>query len=191
MPITRSSVETVVATYLARNPDERTRIRPLLDALAAKANPTSRTTFAGHVTCGAVVLARDGRVLHVHHRVLDRYLLPGGHIEESDTSLVGTALRELHEETGLPATAVEPLPYLAGVPLDIDVHAIPANADKSEPAHQHFDFRFAFVAPAEHKVRVQEAEVTGYRWISREQMPQLGVAAKLNALVPPAPSARR
>lgn len=191
MPIARGLVEAAVAAYLAHHPDERALLQPLRDALAAETDPSSRRTFAGHVTCGAVVLDRDGRVLHVHHRVLDRYLLPGGHIEESDTSLVGTALRELHEETGLPATAVEPLPYLAGVPLDIDVHPIPANAAKGEPAHQHFDFRFAFVTSAEHKVRVQEAEVTGYRWISREQMPQLGVAAKLNALTPSAPSVQR
>jgi 8-oxo-dGTP pyrophosphatase MutT (NUDIX family) len=179
MPIARGPIEAAVATYLARHPNERALLQPLRNALAAEADPTSRMTFAGHITCGAVVLARDGRVLHIHHRMLDRYLLPGGHIEESDTSLVGAALRELREETGLPATAVEPLPYLARAPLDIDVHAIPANADKGEPAHQHFDFR------------LQEAEVTGYRWISREQMPQLSVAAKLNALLPPAPSTQR
>jgi 8-oxo-dGTP pyrophosphatase MutT (NUDIX family) len=191
MPVARGLVEAAVAIYLARRPDERALLQPLQNALAAETDPTSRRTFTGHITCGAVVLDRDGRVLHVHHRVLDRYLLPGGHIEESDTSLVGAALRELHEETGLPATAVEPLPYLAGVRLDIDVHAIPANADRSEPAHQHFDFRFAFVTSADHEVRVQEAEVTGYRWISRDQMPQFGVAAKLNALMPSAPSAQQ
>ncbi|CAG7651286.1 NUDIX hydrolase [Actinacidiphila bryophytorum] len=191
MSIARGPIEAAVATYLARHPDEHARLQPLRNALAAEADPTSHRTLTGHVTCGAVVLDRDGRVLHVHHRVLNRYLLPGGHIEESDTNLVGAALRELHEEAGLPATAVEPLPHLAGVPLDIDVHPIPANAAKGEPAHQHFDFRFAFVASAKHEVRVQDAEVTGYRWISRQQMPQLGVAAKLNALMPSAPSAQQ
>jgi 8-oxo-dGTP pyrophosphatase MutT (NUDIX family) len=191
MPLARGPIEAAVATYLARHPNERALLQPLRNALAAEADPTSRMTFAGHITCGAVVLARDRRVLHIHHRMLDRYLLPGGHIEESDTSLVGAALRELREETGLPATAVESLPYLAGAPLDIDVHVIPANADKGELAHPHFDFRFAFAASAEHEVRLQEAEVTGYRWISREQMPQLSVAAKLNALLPPAPSTQR
>jgi 8-oxo-dGTP pyrophosphatase MutT (NUDIX family) len=191
MSIARGLVEAAVATYVARHPGERTQLQPLRNALAAETDPTSSRTFTGHITCGAVVLDRDGRVLHVHHRVLDRYLLPGGHIEQSDTSLADAALRELHEEAGLPATAVEPLPHLAGVPLDIDVHPIPANAAKDEPAHQHFDFRFAFAASAEHEVRLQEAEVTGYRWISREQMPQLGVAAKLNALLPPAPSTQR
>jgi hypothetical protein len=88
-----------------------------------------------------------------------------------------------HEETGLPPEAVEPLRHLGGAPLDIDVHPIPANAAKGEPAHSHFDFRFVFVASLEREIRVQAAEVTGHRWITLEQTPLTSVAAKLSALL--------
>jgi ADP-ribose pyrophosphatase YjhB (NUDIX family) len=50
------------------------------------------------------------------------------------------ALRELREETGL--TDVD----TNGRLLDCDVHPIPANPAKNEPAHLHFDLRYEAVA---------------------------------------------
>jgi 8-oxo-dGTP pyrophosphatase MutT (NUDIX family) len=52
--------------------------------------------------------APDGRVLHVKHLALNRWLLPGGHLEAEDSSLLAAAQRELTEETGIPASAVIP-----------------------------------------------------------------------------------
>ncbi|WP_406403626.1 NUDIX domain-containing protein [Streptomyces sp. NBC_00879] len=49
-----------------------------------------------------------GRVLHIKHRALNRWLLPGGHLEPDDTSLLAAAQRELTEETGIPASVVLP-----------------------------------------------------------------------------------
>jgi 8-oxo-dGTP pyrophosphatase MutT (NUDIX family) len=182
MPIPRGHIETVLAVYLGRHPGERPDLLPLQDALAHTADPTSRSTYPGHITCGAVVVNPDRRVLHIRHRTLDRYLLPGGHVEQPDTNLDAAALRELHEETGLPAETVEPVHELDGTPLDIDVHQIPANLEKGEPAHWHFDFRFAFVAQSGPSILLQTAEVTEHRWFTYDRMPSVALATKLCAL---------
>ncbi|WP_348534395.1 hypothetical protein [Kitasatospora sp. GP82] len=55
--------------------------------------------------------------------------------------LISAALSELVEETGIRPEHVVPL---RDQPLHIDVHPIPANDAKGEPAHQHIDFRFLF-----------------------------------------------
>jgi 8-oxo-dGTP pyrophosphatase MutT (NUDIX family) len=76
----------------------------------------------------------------MHHHRHRRWLLPGGHVEESDATLSDTARREAIEETAvrIPARAT-----LVGM----DVHGIPAR--KGEPFHLHHDLIFAFSANSE------------------------------------------
>jgi 8-oxo-dGTP pyrophosphatase MutT (NUDIX family) len=100
-----------------------------------------RTTWDGHITAGAVLRRSDGEVLLIHHRALDKWLLPGGHVEPGDASLIDAARRELAEETGIVVDGLEPL---ADFPVEINRHVIPANPKKPEPEHEHWDFRFAF-----------------------------------------------
>lgn len=74
----------------------------------------------------------------------------------------GTALRELHEETGIPADLVSPLHDT--VPIDIDIHVIPANPSKPEPEHPHFDLRHAFtLLDPSAPLSLQREEVSAYR----------------------------
>ena len=65
--------------------------------------PFSRDQFhPGHITCTAVVLHPNGRqFLLMHHHRHQRWLLPGGHVEESDVTLGDTARREAIEETAV------------------------------------------------------------------------------------------
>ncbi|MFE3142189.1 NUDIX hydrolase [Streptomyces scopuliridis] len=161
MPITAQHARETVNAYLAEHPDEKDSLSTLVQTLDQVGDTiASRKEFRGHVTAGAVLLRPDGRVLTIEHRVLRTWLLPGGHVEESDTALVEAALRELEEETGIAPDRVEPD---SGLPLHIDVHSIPANPEKGEAQHLHFDFRFLFRTTAD-MVELQEEEVTAYSW---------------------------
>ncbi|WP_321170723.1 NUDIX domain-containing protein [Embleya scabrispora] len=72
---------------------------------------------------------RRRQVLFVRHLALDAWLLPGGHPEPTGTTLIGAAMRELAEETGIRFDLVVPL---RDDPVHIDIHSIPANAGKGE-----------------------------------------------------------
>src|SRR5579862_351750 len=74
----------------------------VLMVLDCSPDPFSRAQFTpGHVTCTGLVLAADGeKFLMVHHDRLDRWLLPGGHVEAEDTEIWDAARREVVEETG-------------------------------------------------------------------------------------------
>jgi 8-oxo-dGTP pyrophosphatase MutT (NUDIX family) len=115
----------------------------VLMLLECSPRPFARDQFTpGHVTCTGLVLAPDGEcVLLVHHRRLDRWLLPGGHIEPQDDTLWDAARREVVEETSVQLVADGPS-LLAGA----DVHGIPANG--REPYHLHHDLLFPFRASA-------------------------------------------
>lgn len=151
-------MKAVLAAYLKAFPDETERLRSLDRFLQSATDPKllfDRKNFGGHITASGFVLSPDGRkIAVVKHKFLDRYLQPGGHVEESDADLISAALREIREET-----EIESCLYIAfhadpAIPIDIDTHEIPANPRKGEPAHLHHDFRYLFraegeVAPAE------------------------------------------
>ncbi|WP_188187510.1 NUDIX hydrolase [Nonomuraea sp. SYSU D8015] len=163
-------IREVLTPYLAANPERAPDVVELMAALAAGGDLTSRKTFPLHVTASAAAINDRGKVLMIHHRGLDRWLLPGGHVEPTDISLYGAALRELEEETGIPwQHAVSP-PTHDVIPLDIDVHVIPANAAKGEPEHFHADFRFAFWAK-DSDIRLQLEEVSDYAWRELSDLP--------------------
>lgn len=93
--------------------------------------------YPAHFTGSAWVVnpARD-KVLMLHHRKLDQWFQPGGHAD-GDADMLRVALRETHEETGLPYEAI----HLAMDHIfDIDIHGVPANPPK--PQHVHYDVRF-------------------------------------------------
>ncbi|MFD7862250.1 NUDIX domain-containing protein [Streptomyces sp. NPDC059783] len=182
MPLSHDHIRTTVDSYLARHPHEREQLGAFLDALDRTGDEIAiRSTFTGHVTCGAIVVDDLGRVLHVLHLASGKYLVPGGHAEPADESLAATALRELHEETGIPPQAVVPWPGYETVPFDVDIHDIDAHLGKGEPGHQHFDLRFLFRLHTTTDVPVvlQEEEVGGIEWRPLDRVTQPPLREKL------------
>ncbi|GAA2222242.1 NUDIX hydrolase [Streptomyces amakusaensis] len=141
MTITQEHIRTTIAAYLDRYPEDEHALEAVLGLIDGVGDLTSRKTLPGHITAGAVLVGADGRVLHILHNATGKWLLPGGHLEPSDETLLRAAGRELAEETGIPPHLVTPE---GETPLHIDIHPIDANPAKDEPAHQHFDFRFLF-----------------------------------------------
>ncbi|SHN75819.1 NUDIX hydrolase [Cryptosporangium aurantiacum] len=153
-----------VSAYLDRYPNDATRLESLTDALTRlDGDLTDRSTLPGHVTCSAVVVDPRRRVLHIRHNVLGTWLRPGGHLEAADTTLAGAASREVREETGIHTKDLE---LLSPVPVDVDVHLIPANPDKGELAHHHYDLRYLYrTRTGALTVVLDPDEVSGHRWM--------------------------
>jgi len=181
MTVTSREIPHTLRRYLASHPDEHESVAPLLSSLAEGADVTSRSTLPGHVTCGAAVINDVGKVLVIRHKALKRWLLPGGHLDPGDPGLLAAALRELAEETGITSQQAVSPPGLDRIPLDIDVHYIPANPAKGEPAHWHADFRFAFWV-TDPGVQLQIEEVSDYAWQQPSSLQATRLAAKVARL---------
>ncbi|MFE6974335.1 NUDIX domain-containing protein [Streptomyces sp. NPDC057682] len=181
MPPFRSDVRATVEAYLSRYAEERPVLEGLLAVLDESEEPFSRATLPGHATCSAVVIDRDRRVLHIAHRATGLLLCPGGHVEREDRTLLAGALREVVEEAGIAPGALCLTPQLLDAPIDIDVHDIPADAAKGEPAHQHYDFRHVFCLAEEEPpvLTLQEEEVSGAQWIPLPEITSPTLRAKL------------
>lgn len=152
----------------------------MLRLTEAAGDPFSRDHFVpGHFTASAFVLdATQTELALIFHRKLQRWLQPGGHIEAGDASLEGAARREVAEEIGL--VELRPVDPWAGRLVDIDIHRIPQRQD--EPAHEHFDLRFAFVA--QRKIDLRPAsEVVTARWVPLAEIGGVGVDESVSRAV--------
>jgi len=159
--------------------EESRDLARIISFVESHPEPFARSIREGHLTGSAVVVSADGsRVLLLFHKKLSRWLQPGGHGDPGETRGEEVALREALEETGIAGLALH---ASAPRPLDVDVHEIPARGD--EPAHQHLDLRYLFVAPADATLQRAALESSDLRWFGWDEAAALGLDAGLTRLL--------
>jgi 8-oxo-dGTP pyrophosphatase MutT (NUDIX family) len=129
-----------------------------------------RDCWVGHVTGSAwIVNGPQTHVLLTHHRKLNRWLQLGGH-SDGDSDPLRVARREALEESGL---VVEPVSDLL---FDIDIHLIPARLD--DPAHPHFDARYALRTVGDDAFRLSD-ESHALQWVKIDEIGTLTTEASM------------
>ena len=156
-------------------PDEeqsRQRVE-ILGFLLEHPDALHRTCLAGHLTAAAFLVdASHSAALLTHHRKLDRWLQLGGHCD-GDGNLAAAALREGVEESGIEELRIDP------VPIDLDVHPIPARP--GEPEHLHLDVRFLVYAPAGAQPVVSD-ESHDLAWVAPTELTRYSTDASVERL---------
>lgn len=128
-------------SYKPSDDAERKHVERMRDLLEHEPRCFWRDVFSpGHFTGSALVVnpART-KVLLMKHKYLDRWMQFGGHAD-GNGNLAEVAMMEACEESGL--TEKDFRIVNDGRIVDMDIHLIPANPKKNEPAHEHFDVRF-------------------------------------------------
>jgi ADP-ribose pyrophosphatase YjhB (NUDIX family) len=163
-----------LAAYRPADEREREMLARLEKFVAGCADCFERTHLAGHVTGSAWVVDRSLRfALLTHHKKLGKWLQFGGHAD-GDDDVRRVALREGLEESGLAH-----LEFARDGIYDVDVHDIPARGD--EPAHVHYDVRYAFFAERSDVPQVSD-ESHAVAWIALDALDALGVDASVKRL---------
>lgn len=167
--------------YRIIHPSEAECIGRIRALVTEYSNCFERSCWPGHVTASAWILSSDrSRCLLTHHRKLGRWLQLGGHAD-GDPNVWRVAQREAREESGL-----DQFDWVCGkggttgvsepVPLDVDVHRIPARG--SEPEHEHHDIRFLAVARAGQELCMSDESVD-LGWFAFSDLEGLGVDASV------------
>jgi 8-oxo-dGTP pyrophosphatase MutT (NUDIX family) len=134
-----------------------------VDHLRRHADGVQKACFPDHLTAGALVLSGDGsRVLLNLHRKARRWFAFGGHLETSDATLAGAALREATEESGLPDLTVD------AEPVHLSLHEV-GFCDPRGPV-RHLDVRFLARLGATEEPVVSE-ESLDLRWFPVDDVP--------------------
>lgn len=193
MPPSPAHIRELLSAYLDRHPGERHilgPLGPLLEAVPTPSGAVSRAVLAGHITCTAAVLDHEGRVLHVRPPSSGGLpllpLLPSGRAAGRDATLMATAVREVHEKTGIPPARLCQSAVFCHEPADIEVHPV-----KGEPALRRYDFRFVFhlVRPPDERAG-QDGEFPAALWLPLDQVASPTLREKLldaDVSAPPEP----
>jgi 8-oxo-dGTP pyrophosphatase MutT (NUDIX family) len=131
-----------------------------------------RSCEEGHLTGSAMVVdPEQRRFLLLFHAKVRRWLQPGGHAD-GDANLAAVALKEATEETGIDGLSVV-------VPaIDLDIHEFRA---AGEPTHLHLDVRHLVLA-SPGAVHQGNHESLGLRWVTIDELDELGAHSELHRL---------
>lgn len=153
----------------------------IISLIETEANCFYRSIFSpGHITGSALLLNRTGdKVLLNHHKFLDKWLAFGGHADGSE-DIRDVALRETIEESGF-----QEIEFATPEIFDIDIHPIPENPKKGEPAHEHFDILFLLRLKTESENNfVVSDESNSLKWCTPDEAKiLLGNSRDMNRLV--------
>lgn len=166
-----------LAAHRPVDDDEARALATMREFVSGAALPFTRATLEGHVTASAVVLDGEARALLLFHAKLSIWVQPGGHVEPSDPSLAEAALREAREESGLTDLELERTRSGEALLLDVDVHPIPANAKRQEPAHFHHDACFLVRTREAQGAKVDPEESHALRWVTAGELDGLKLDA--------------
>ncbi len=134
----------------------------VLAFLDAREDACRRECVPGHITASALVLDdTGGQVLLTLHPRLGRWVQLGGHCEDSDADILGAALREATEESGVDGLRLSP--DLAA----INVHALTCSLGVPT---RHLDLQFVAHAPPDARIAISDESVD-LRWWPIDALP--------------------
>ena len=165
----------ILNEYLKIFPSETERQQKLINFLNDHNDEqiTDWNNFDGHVVAGGFIYAKDEqKFLVLHHKDLNMFLYPGGHVDKEDKNPLQASIREINEETGLKNMIEFTISNNELVPIDIDTHLIGYNRRLDLPEHYHFEFRYLYVIDKIENINVYSNESSEYRWISVEELRQ-------------------
>lgn len=168
MKNTRALLQSLEA-YHPHDAQEKESVDKAIALLQQTSDCFLRSDFPNHFVAGVWLVSPDGdKALLMHHAFLGRWLQCGGHAD-GHVNLLNVALREAQEESG-----IENILPLSPEVFDVDVHDIPANAKKNEPAHVHYSVNYLMRALDEQFFG--NAESLAVKWFTVDELDRLDVS---------------
>ena len=131
----------------------------------------------GHITASAWVLDKENKKVGlVHHKLIGKWLQPGGH-SDGNPDTPQEALREAQEEFG-----IEDLKLNNENIFDIDIHIIKEDKKRNLGEHTHFDIRFLVIGDSNIAPKVS-SESNEVKWVNLTDVVKLNNEEAIRRMV--------
>lgn len=149
------------------------KFSPIFDLISKDSNLQDRTNMEGHLASQGFLFNKDfTKVLLLHHKSLDMWIQPGGHMDPEDSDLVLATQREVLEETGLSECSYLPVDEKNPLmPIRVAINGIPSNPKKQEGDHVHIDLAYVFKTENEN-INIDPTESNQCKWVSFKEFAQ-------------------
>ena len=156
----------ILERYAPDCEQEREDRRMMLKYLADFPDILLRSNETAHFSASAwVVNPARTRALMIYHNIYDSWAWPGGHAD-GDADLLGVALREVREETGV--RKVRPA---SESPLSLEILPVNAHFKRGRYVvpHLHLNLTYLLIAEEAQQTRAKPDENSGVRWFELDE----------------------
>lgn len=156
-----------IKNYNSFNEQEEEDKKIILKCINTFDEVLTRDNEIAHITSSAFVINKSrNKVLMVHHNIYNSWSWTGGHAD-GDKDLLGVAIRELEEETG-----VSDIKIIDKNIFSLDVLPVKGHVKKGKyvASHLHLSVAYALEAKEDQDLIVKEDENSGVKWIEIEKL---------------------
>lgn len=165
-PVPMTELIRNIEAYPPCNEQEARDKAAMLRFLAASPDALTRENTTAHLTASAWIVNRAcTRVLMVYHNIFHSWSWTGGHAD-GDSDLLGVALREAREETGLQHVSPLSTDIFSLEVLTVDGHIKHGGYVSS---HLHLNLTYLLAADENEPLTAKIDENSGVAWFSMEE----------------------